>query len=213
MSNFFLSTTIHSSTSTAEQNTSGDFGALWVEQGTSSVNGALIGSGVGAYLRTGDRIKAAPDSNARLVQFWLSRTMPKNDDASSTLLSKQITINSDKVLLRLDEVKFPPGATAFRHIHPGAGIRYLSHGQLEIISDDHRETAEAGHIWFEPANSPVRAVASMNYPSTSFVRFMVLPVEYAGKSTIQILNADDAAKPRLQVTHRHFDKIVQVAPG
>ena len=152
-------------------------------------------------------------TNTRTAQFGLSSNKLISDDRPRSVVSKKISINSDKVLLRLGEAKFRPGATAFRHIHPGAGPRYLSEGKLEVISDGHRETAKVGRAWFEPANSPVQAVASMNYPMTSFIRFLVLPIEYAGKPTIHILDADDAMKPSLRVTRRHFDQVVQLAPG
>ncbi len=131
---------------------------------------------------------------------------------SSQLLSRQeITVSEDEVLLRLDQVSFPPAAIAYRHVHPGPGIRYLVRGQLELTSDHRCEVARPGQAWFEAANSPVRAVADADLAETSFVRFMVLPVECAGRPTINILDAADAAKPRRQVTQRFVEQKVRLA--
>jgi quercetin dioxygenase-like cupin family protein len=133
---------------------------------------------------------------------------------SSQLLSRQeITLSESEVLVRLDQVSFPPGANAYRHVHPGPGIRYLVTGQLELISDHGCGTARPGQAWFEAENSPVRAVADRDLAETSFVRFMVLPVAFAGRSTINILDAADAAKPRRQVTQRFVDPKIRLDQG
>ena len=114
-----------------------------------------------------------------------------------------------KVFLRLDQINFPPGACAYRHIHPGAGIRYLTCGELEIQSDHGSESMAAGSAWFEDANSPVKAVASQTEP-TAFVRAMVLPVEYFGKPTINYLDRADDNKPKLQTNTRFFDQPIDL---
>ena len=113
--------------------------------------------------------------------------------------------------MRLDQVTFPPGAVAYRHVHAGSGFRYLTVGQLEVASDHHIETAVPGDSWFEPAQSPVRATASLDHLTTSFVRFMVLPVAFEGRPSIQILDPSEAAMPRLQQTYRHFEHILSLA--
>ncbi|OUS37621.1 hypothetical protein A9Q94_05200 [Rhodobacterales bacterium 56_14_T64] len=128
-------------------------------------------------------------------------------------ISLPMPIGSTEVLLRMDEVEFPPGAVASRHIHPGDGIRFLTSGKLRIVSDHHEEKATPGHAWFETASSPVRAEASPDHPMTSFVRRMVLPTTFSGKPTINILDEDEAKLPRHQITRSHFDEIVHLDGG
>lgn len=111
-------------------------------------------------------------------------------------------------LLRLDEVVFPPGAVAYRHVHPGPGFRHLRRGQLNLEADDHTFVAHPESTWFEPAHAPVRATASMSEPETAFVRSMLLPPDYAGLPTISILDPEDAARPKKQTTHRYVDHLV-----
>jgi len=116
-------------------------------------------------------------------------------------------------ILRIDEVCFPIGAVAYRHTHAGAGIRHLVRGALQIEVDDHTRVMTVGDSWFEAAGSPVRAVALQEQGVTSFVRAMVIPAAYEGKSTFALVDSTDAALPRLQVTHRHIDLPFQVDAG
>lgn len=111
-------------------------------------------------------------------------------------------------LLRVDEVVFPAGAVAYRHVHPGPGFRHLRRGRLHLQADDHAFSAEPGTTWFEPANAPVQATAAETMAETSFARCLLLPLAYEGQPSIQILDPDDAAKPKRQVTHRHLEQIV-----
>ena len=115
---------------------------------------------------------------------------------------------SEPLVLRLDEVAFPVGAVAHRHTHAGAGWRHLVSGCLRIETDHGSQVIQAGTSWFEPSNSPVRAVALQTEGETRFVRCMVIPKEYEGRSTFRLCDPKDAGLPRLQVTHRHFDHIL-----
>ena len=110
--------------------------------------------------------------------------------------------------LRLDEVAFPVGAIAHRHTHAGSGWRHLVSGRLRIETDHGAQIIETGMSWFEPANSPVRAVALQTSGVTRFVRCMVIPQSFVGLSTFQLCNPKDAELERLQLTHRHFDHIL-----
>ncbi|MDB4213768.1 hypothetical protein N9741_02740, partial [Octadecabacter sp.] len=71
-------------------------------------------------------------------------------------------------------------------------------------------TMSAGDSWFEPANSPVRAVALQGSGVARFVRCMVIPLADVGRSTFKLCAPEDAHLPRLQMTHRHFDHVFQV---
>ena len=123
-----------------------------------------------------------------------------------------VTVPDGPVLMRVDQVTFPPGAIAYRHVHAGAGIRLLDRGELHLSADDHDFVRHPGESWFEAANSPVKAVASKAI-GARFIRFMAVPPELAGKSTIRILDPADAERPRLQATHRFFERMLHVDAG
>jgi hypothetical protein len=99
--------------------------------------------------------------------------------------------------MRLDRVDFPPGGVAYRHTHPGPGIRCLLFGAIRIESG--RQTHEYGPFepWFESGPEPVFAAASATDP-TAFVRAMLLPEEWRGKRTIRYVDPADEEKPKLQ---------------
>ena len=186
----------------------GALGALWLKRGQVSGDGALGGAAHSVLSPNGGAFDLAPAGEARWVRFELS------DEPDATAeITAAFAVPAGPALLRLDEVKFPSGAVARRHVHPGAGIRVLTTGALEIISDTARETATPGHAWFEPANSPVRAEATAGEPMTAFVRFMVPPASYQGQPTIHVLDPAEAALPRHQLTKRHLDAVVQLPSG
>ncbi|MFD0981963.1 cupin domain-containing protein [Tropicimonas aquimaris] len=162
-----------------------------------------------AFLQGRARIRATRGA-ARWLRFSLSRTAPEGADV---LHAKKVTIDQKLALLRLDTVSFPPGACAWRHVHPGPGLRHLLQGELTLQTDDHDTVVTAGDSWFEAANSPVRATASATMPKTGFVRFLVLPVSLQGTPSIRILDAADTSKPTLQVTHRNLDQVVRLPSG
>jgi hypothetical protein len=100
-------------------------------------------------------------------------------------------------LMRCDRVDLPPGGVAYRHTHPGPGIRRLLHGSIRIEAGGTVRTYGSGEAWFEPGPEPVLAVASATEP-TAFVRVMLLPAEWAGKRTIRYLDPADEDKPKTQ---------------
>ena len=64
-------------------------------------------------------------------------------------------------LMRHDRIDFPPGGIAYRHTHPGPGIRYLLHGSPEDrVALARRTTYGPGEAWFESGPEPVLATAS-----------------------------------------------------
>jgi quercetin dioxygenase-like cupin family protein len=102
-------------------------------------------------------------------------------------------------ILRCDRVDFPPSGIAYRHVHPGGGIRRILFGELTIDRDGDGDahTYRAGESWFEGADDPVLATASATQ-DTAFVRVMLLPAEWAGRRTIRYVDPADEDKPRLQ---------------
>ena len=100
-------------------------------------------------------------------------------------------------VVRCDRVDFPPGGVAYRHVHPGPGIRRLLRGELTIDRDGERRTYRAGEWWLEEANDAVLATASAT-EDTAFVRVLLLPAEWAGRRTIRYLDPADEGRPKLQ---------------
>lgn len=178
--------------------------AVFVVAGTVAVGGQTVDAGQGAFRAANVQIANRAGDPAMVLVFGWTDHRPDVD----TLSCEQVADLATPRLLRLDEVAFPPGAIAYRHTHPGPGFRYLRHGALQLQADDHAFGAAPGEVWFEPADSPVRATADAAHAETRFVRFMVLPPAFLGKPTIKILDPNDAARPKRQTTHRHVDQIL-----
>ena len=121
------------------------------------------------------------------------------DDApADPLLAAEVELDpAAEWLLRLDRVDFPPGGVAYRHTHPGPGIRYLLFGSITIDSDGAEHTYGPGQPWFERGPDPVLATTAPDEPS-AFVRVMLLPVQFAGQRTIRYVDPADAEKPKTQ---------------
>ncbi len=120
------------------------------------------------------------------------------DSADDAALAAEVELDPEvDWLVRCDRVDFPPGGIAYRHVHPGPGIRRLLFGELTIESPAGTHTYRAGDAWFESADFPVLATASAG-EDTAFVRVLLLPAEWAGKRTIRHVDPADDEKPRLQ---------------
>jgi quercetin dioxygenase-like cupin family protein len=100
-------------------------------------------------------------------------------------------------IARCDRVDFPPGGIAYRHVHPGPGIRRVLHGELTVDRGGLARTYRAGEAWLEGAEEPVLATASPAEP-TAFVRVLLLPAEWAGRRTIRYVDPADEERPKLQ---------------
>lgn len=126
-------------------------------------------------------------------------------DADGSLLSARVDLDpfADWVI-RCDTVSFPLGGIAYRHTHPGPGIRYLLTGDLEIKTGGASHTYGPGGAWFESGPDPVEAFASA-HQETVFVRAMVLPAEWAGKRTIRYVDPADDDRPKLQRAAIHIE--------
>jgi quercetin dioxygenase-like cupin family protein len=112
-------------------------------------------------------------------------------------------------LMRCDRVDFPPGGVAYRHTHPGPGIRRLLFGSLRIETAGGSHTYGPGGAWFERGPDPVYAAASESEPS-AFVRVMLVPREWEGRRTIRYVDPADEEKPKLQRARVFFDHAIEL---
>ena len=124
--------------------------------------------------------------------------------ADGAALSADVDLGPGEWLIRCDRVDFPPGGIAYRHTHPGPGIRCLLHGSIRIESGGLAREYGAFEPWFESGPEPVLAVASET-EDTAFVRVMLLPREWEGKRTIRYVDPADEEKPKLQRATVFFD--------
>jgi quercetin dioxygenase-like cupin family protein len=108
-------------------------------------------------------------------------------------------------LVRCDRVDFPPGGIAYRHTHPGPGIRVLLKGRIRIESAG--ESHEYGPLesWYESGPEPVYAAAAPD-EETAFVRVMLVPRELEGLRTIRYVDPADDEKPKLQRARIYFEE-------
>jgi len=118
--------------------------------------------------------------------------------ASGALLARTVDLDPGTPwIVRHDRVEFEPGGVAFRHTHPGPGIRYLLRGEITIDAEGEQTTYRPGEAWFEAGPEPVLATTSTAEP-TAFARVLLLPAEWAGRRTIAYVDPADADRPRTQ---------------
>lgn len=177
--------------------------AVFVWRGAVTVGDMAVAAGDGAYA---SETEFRSEGGAEILVFRLG-----DGPDPAALMSERLDWTGDTALFRLDQVRFPPRACAYRHTHPGPGIRCLIEGTLKIQSDRHVEEMTRLSAWFEAAESPVKATAGD--VETAFVRAMLLPPEYLGKPTLNVLDPVDAAKERLQTNRRFVDQILRLPFG
>ena len=107
-----------------------------------------------------------------------------------------VTIPKGALLLRGDSVAFPAGGCAYLHRHQGPGIRCLLDGAIRIDTPGHSHSYGPGSAWYETGPDGVFAQAADR--PTRFIRVMILPLTYLGKSSVEYLNEEDKAKPKSQ---------------
>jgi hypothetical protein len=119
------------------------------------------------------------------------------EEADGALVSRRVGLDPfAEWVIRCDRIDFPLGAVAYRHTHPGPGIRYLLRGSLDVRAEGHSASYGPGGAWFEDAFEPVVSEASPHHP-TSLVRALILPAEWAGMRTIQYVDPADHDRPKL----------------
>ena len=134
----------------------------------------------------------------------------ENQTAGGEKLAAPVALEPGREwLLRCDRVDFPAGGVAYRHTHPGPGIRCLLHGSIRIESGGETHVYGALEPWFESGPEPVLAVAS-EAEETAFVRAMLVPREWAGKRTISYVDPADEDKPKLQRATVFFDEPIEL---
>ena len=106
------------------------------------------------------------------------------------------TLPAGELLLRGDSVAFPPGGCALPHRHHGPGIRCLIEGGIRIDTAGRSTSYGPGGAWYESGPEPVFAQAAQR--QSRFIRVMILPRALLGKSSLQLVDPADAAKPRAQ---------------
>ena len=129
--------------------------------------------------------------------------------ADGALLAADVDLGPGEWLMRCDRVEFPPGGLAYRHVHPGPGIRYLLYGALTIDAEGHDRRYGPSEAWFEGAEHPVVATADETV-DTAFVRVLLLPAEWEGKRTIRYLDPADDEKPKLQRATVYLEQRIEL---
>lgn len=114
---------------------------------------------------------------------------------------------SVKRLMRLDRVSFPLGGEALTHVHAAPGVRCLISGNLLIVSIGKKIRIWPGDAWVEHGPHQVYAKASEKDLS-SFVRVMIIPEEYRGRSTITYVRPEDKDRPKSQSYKRYLEEAV-----
>jgi len=145
--------------------------------------------------------------SARVDGHALRWELVDGEPEAGALLRAEVALDGGEWLARCDRIDFPPGGVAYRHTHPGPGIRCLLFGSIRIESGG--ETHEYGPLepWFESGPEPVFAAASETEP-TAFVRVMLLPRVWEGKRTIRYVDPADEDTPKLQRPTVFFDRVL-----
>jgi hypothetical protein len=107
------------------------------------------------------------------------------------------TLPKGELLMRGDSVAFPPGGVAYTHAHQGPGIRCMIEGGIRIDTHGRSASYGPGGAWYETGPDTVFAQAAMDRPSR-FIRVMILPRAYLGKSSIQYVKEEDKERPKTQ---------------
>jgi hypothetical protein len=112
------------------------------------------------------------------------------------LAARLETLPRGPLLLRGDSVAFPAGGCAYLHRHQGPGIRCLLEGGIRIDTHGRSTSYGPGGAWYESGPDPVFAQAADR--PTRFIRTMILPAGYLGKSSAEYLRDEDKTKPKVQ---------------
>ena len=175
---------------------------IFVVHGAAAIGGQTVRDGE-TWSGEGAVAVEAGDEGATLWRWELAKSEIGGAVAGPGVVSREKltarldTIPKGPLLLRGDSVAFPPGGCAYRHRHQGPGIRCLIEGGIRIDTHDHSTSYGPGCPWYESGPDPVFAQGAADRP-TRFIRVMILPASYLGKSSVEYLNEEDKAKPKSQ---------------
>jgi hypothetical protein len=157
-------------------------------------------------------------AGARVLRFELAAgdgaapTEAGEGVESRLALAMPVTLERTQAyLMRCDRVGFPPGGVAYTHTHQGPGIRCLQLGSIRIDSAGASHHYAPGEAWFESGPEPVFAAGS-DTVATAFIRTMILPRAYLGRSSIRYMKAEDQDKPKPQSYQVYIDAAIEL-PG
>lgn len=198
--------------------------AIYLLEGDITANDIARKSGDGFFLPPDATCSMQPGTTVNLLRFLLLHSsfppktqkenlfdeQPLNLQSQSLVLWQDFSFPQSNAVLRLDQVSFPPAATAYKHTHPGGGIRYLTTGSLKVCGTDSEHLLKPDSAWFEDANTPVEAFSD-SHTHSCFIRMLLLPETYYEKSTFTLVNPDDAQKPRKQSNQRFFDQRIDLS--
>lgn len=174
-------------------------------------NVVRLGEGMGCYCEGEVEVRA--EAPSRIWTWQLGHGPADPDRLSGSEIRIQRALEdlapNGRYVLRLDRVYFPPGATAFTHVHPGPGIRMVKSGAINIQQNGESHWYKAGDVWFERGPDPVLAPTTEE-EATTFVRCLVLPEEWRGRNTISYVDPADNERPKLQQYHRFIDTLIDV---
>jgi hypothetical protein len=153
----------------------------------------------------------AGTEGASLLRFELVAGDAGPEEGNPTLAAPIVLDPARDWLIRCDRVEFPPGGVAYTHTHQGPGIRCLQQGRIRIETAGTTHHYAPGEAWFESGPDPVFA-AGAETETTSFIRVMVLPRDYLGRSSIRYVRSEDQDKPRRQRYRAYIDTSVTL-PG
>jgi hypothetical protein len=190
---------------------------IFVVQGSATIAGKALNEGESWQGEGAATVKPGKDG----VTCW--RWELSRGDHGATVASAPGMISHEKLtafletlpkgelLMRGDSVAFPPGGCAYSHRHQGPGIRCMIEGGIRIDTHGRSTSYGPGGAWYETGPDPVFAQAASDRPSR-FIRVMILPREWLGKSSIQYLNEEDKAKPKTQSYKIYADAPISFAP-
>ncbi|TCS33754.1 hypothetical protein EDC30_11544 [Paucimonas lemoignei] len=185
----------------------------------------------------GGRRRILSEDNAQLVQtettieaavgpatVWRWELVPVESDDAATLAHGAGVVSENKgayplplpdderqFSIRCDRVAFPPSGEALTHIHAAPGVRCVHTGEFFHDSLGKQWTIKPGVTWLERGPEPVYAKVWDKGPA-NFIRVMVIPSAYSGKSTISYVKPEDAQKPKSQQYYRYLEEEIQL-PG
>jgi hypothetical protein len=126
----------------------------------------------------------------------------------SRVITHMPLLEGSRWLFRLDQITNTAGRMADRHQHPGPGIRCLLEGTFNAQRVESARDLTPGDAWCETGPDTVVVWGSPQMVS-KFMRGMILPIEWEGKSTETWLSGE-VASPRSGNWKLYVEKLIVV---